>query len=148
MTWDEIRAIHEWLPASSDGWAQHPFGGGWVQDTASVAAGVYVGPEAVVRGFAVLTAGAVEDRAIVGGFAAMTGGRAKDSAVIGGSAMITGNFTLAGNARMGGSAIGQGDAVVDGEAVIGGNTVVGESAQITSVTVVSGTVGGRTKLAP
>jgi len=50
MNWDALRMIHLWLPESSDGWHQHPNGGGWVQDTATVANTVLVGEHALVYG--------------------------------------------------------------------------------------------------
>ncbi|MFH1497257.1 MAG: hypothetical protein ABII82_05460 [Verrucomicrobiota bacterium] len=50
MTWDELRQIHSWLPVSSEGWHQHNNGGGWVEDTAYVAATVQVCGEAQVCG--------------------------------------------------------------------------------------------------
>ena len=48
MTWTEIRVIHPFLPKSSDGWHQHLNGGGWVQDTATVAETAHVGERAIV----------------------------------------------------------------------------------------------------
>lgn len=48
MTWNEIREVYPWLPESSDGWHQHGKNGGWVEGTATVAAGVTLGPSVVV----------------------------------------------------------------------------------------------------
>lgn len=51
MTWDEIRKLHPDLPESSEGWHQHPNGGGWVNKNAVIHNDrIYIGERAVIRG--------------------------------------------------------------------------------------------------
>ncbi len=48
--WEAIRKTHPRLPSSREGWHQHENGGGWVSETANVAAKAMVGPKALVFG--------------------------------------------------------------------------------------------------
>ena len=46
-------------PSPRPGWHRHPYGGGWVQDTATVEPTAHVGPNAMVSGYAVVSDSAV-----------------------------------------------------------------------------------------
>ena len=48
MTFEELQI---WFPgATLDTWKSHQNGGGWVQNTASVADSAFIGPNAIVYG--------------------------------------------------------------------------------------------------
>lgn len=68
---------------------RHPNGGGWVADTAHVADTAYVGPDALVFGYAFVC-----DEACVDG-----------NARVFGEACVDGNAQALGNARVGGNAV-------------------------------------------
>ena len=99
---------------------QHPNGGGWVADSATVADTAYVGPSAHVGGLAIVT-----DSAIVAGKASVGG-----SAIVWGSACVGGSAIVDGSASVGGSAVVWGSAIVDGSASVGGSAIVDGSASV------------------
>ena len=105
-----------WKPAgfngtSASGYAQHSNGGGWVSNKASVAASVFVGPNAVVNGgkvsgnariedFAVVNGGTISGNAVVRGRALVTAGTISDDAVLEEDAwLVSGN--ISGKAKVG-----------------------------------------------
>jgi len=71
---------------------RHANGGGWVANTAAVAASAYVGPDAMVLGKA-----KVLDHAIVDEYAVVAG-----NAVVSGHARVSGPAIIQGNAKVGG----------------------------------------------
>jgi len=74
----------------------HPNGGGWVADTATVAATAYVGPDALVSNYAVVSDNAqVYDDAQVSDNA-----QVYDDAQVSGNALVYGNAQVSGNARV------------------------------------------------
>ncbi|PYG87521.1 dockerin type I repeat protein [Ruminiclostridium sufflavum DSM 19573] len=98
--------------------AYHSNGGGFVASTASVAASVYVGPDAKVLGNAVISGNArIEDHAVVKGRAKISG-----NATLCGYAIVDGTASISNNAYIGDTAI------VAGEASVSGNAKVLESA--------------------
>jgi UDP-3-O-[3-hydroxymyristoyl] glucosamine N-acyltransferase len=108
MTLQELRT--EFSDATADTWHQHPHGGGWVENTASVADSVYVGPNAVVSGYARAQGRArICDHAWVYGTACISGeaqifGNAwvGDQAQVCERAWVYDNARVAGNARLSG----------------------------------------------
>jgi carbonic anhydrase/acetyltransferase-like protein (isoleucine patch superfamily) len=88
----------------------HHNGGGFVAATATVASGVYVGPNAVVTG----------------------------TANVSGSARITGQAVVMDNARVSGNAIIDGYAVVGGNAAVTENAKVGEYARVNNGSNIQG----------
>ena len=114
VTWDKIRKLHSWLPATSDGWHQHKNGGGWVQDTATVEDDAFVGEFAVVSGSAWVC-----DSAMVSGSAVVC-----DSAMVSGSARVSVSARVSDSAWVSGSARVSGSAWVIGSAWVSGSAVV------------------------
>lgn len=116
----------------------HSNGGGWVADSAQVEDSVYVGPDAMVLGNAVLTGNVrVEDHAIVAGSTT-----ASDNVVISGHAVIDGGGMIYDNGWIFGSVTLSGNAVIGDRAVVtnsckvSGNAKVLQKAYLTdSVTV-------------
>ena len=97
----QIAKIEELEPAVNDeidgmtNGHRHPRGGGWVQNTATVADTAYVGPNAYVLGKAqVLDNAAIEDSAIVVDDAVV-----RDNAKVSGRAIISGSAVVSGYAR-------------------------------------------------
>ena len=105
-----------WKPAgfngtTASGYAQHSNGGGWVSNKASVAASVFVGPNAVVNGgkvsgnarieyFSVVNGGTISGNAVVRGRALVTAGTISDDAVLEEDAwLVSGN--ISGKAKVG-----------------------------------------------
>ena len=73
---------------------QHPNGGGWVADTATVDPTAYVGPNAKVFG-----------KAMIHGNATVAGdAQVFDNAAVSGNAIVTGNPKVHGNAQVSGDA--------------------------------------------
>lgn len=114
----------------------HPNGGGWVSNNATVAASVYVGPRAIVRGNANISGNVrIEDNAWV------EGAVVKDNVVISGNANIfsgtySGNVKVTDNAilnhcTVSGNVIAKGNALEWG-VTLGGEVVVGGDAEIGS----------------
>jgi hypothetical protein len=97
-------------------WARHPNGGGWVQNTASVALSAFIAPFSVVGGEARVTGRAhVLDEALVHGTAVVA-----EDAVVYGRAYVTGRARIRGRARVGGSAeVGGFFVMQDGELMTG-----------------------------
>lgn len=95
---------------------RHANGGGWVDDAASVASEVYVGPRALVLGTSAITGRAridgcaivenavIGDRAVVTDNAVVRGGKMSDSAIVA-DRCFADNNVLSGAARLGGSAM-------------------------------------------
>ncbi len=107
------------IKASSAG-EDHINGGGFVAKSAKVDEGVYVGPDAMVLGNAVVTGNArIEGHAVVMGNAKVSG-----DAVIDGFAVVAGNAAVGHEAHVGDSA------VVTGSAMVSGNANVIESAYV------------------
>lgn len=124
----------EWEGQKSGG-AAHSNGGGWVASTASVAASVYVGPNAKVLDHATLTGNArIEDFAIVKGYATVS-----DNAVVKENAMVYGDAAISGNATISGEARVLNSAKVMGNAFVTDNAFV-QSATISDNAIVCGNV--------
>ena len=124
----------------------HANGGGWVDNTASVADSVYVGKDAMVLGSAKISGNArIEDHAVVAGTAVV-----KDQAVISGHAVIdgggwvylngwkTGNVEVSGNAVITDSAVAAIGATISGDAKICQKAFVTEAATVTDHAVIKG----------
>lgn len=124
----------------------HSNGGGWVADTAKVDDSVYVSPDAMVLGNAVLTGNArVEDYAIINGDVSVS-----DNAVISGHAIINGGgyyysdgwklgkVTISGNAQVGDSAVVITGCTVSGNAKVLQKAYITEASTITDNAVVKG----------
>lgn len=92
----------------------HANGGGWVSNNASVNAGAYVGPYAIVRSGTVGATARIED------FATVDGGNISGTAIIRGNAMVY-------NATISGSAIVEGNAWMEGGSVTGTANVKGNA---------------------
>jgi hypothetical protein len=124
LTWEEIRKVHPWLPESSEGWHQHPKGGGWVHEDASVSEGSFIGERALVYGEAQVCGEAlVYGEARVYGEALVCG-----EAQVYGEARVYGEALVCGEARVYGEARVCGEAQVCGEArVYGEARVCGEA---------------------
>ena len=83
---------------------RHPYGGGWVADTATVHDTAYVGRKALVSGDARVLAYAricerarIRDDAVVSDYAKVCGNaRVEDDAFVGGTAHLSGNAKLSG----------------------------------------------------
>jgi carbonic anhydrase/acetyltransferase-like protein (isoleucine patch superfamily) len=149
-------------PSAKAEYAPHPNGGGMVQNTATVDASVYVGPEARVSGTAVLQGNVrVEDYAIVGGAAQLSGNArvsenavvldgatVKDDAHISGQARISGHATVDGQAEVSGRARVSGEALISGEAVVTEQARIGDRAQVLEQARVvgNGEMGAETKV--
>lgn len=92
----------------------HPNGGGFVANSASVAATAFVGPKAVV-----LDQARVEGTARIEGMGVVRGAATvKDQAVVAGQAVVSERATLAGRARAGGGAVIAQNATVQGDASV------------------------------
>lgn len=75
---------------------QHPNGGGWVADTATVADTAYVNPNAKVFGNAV-----VSDYAVISGYAKVfSNARVFDNAKVSGNAQVSGNARVFGSTKI------------------------------------------------
>lgn len=108
------------------GWHRHPNGGGWVQDTAYVAATAYVGPDAQVSDNAWVYGDArVCDNAWVYGNAQVYG-----DARVYGNARVYGDAWVWCNARVFDNAWVYGDARVCGNARVWGNARVSRSPKV------------------
>ncbi|HRR75550.1 MAG TPA: DUF6055 domain-containing protein [Ruminococcus sp.] len=104
----------------------HPNGGGWVDDSASVADSVYVGPDAMVLGNAKLSGSVrVEDHAV-----AANSVTAKDNVVISGHAIVDGGGWVYDNGWKMGSVSLSGSAVISGSAVVTNSCSVSGSAKV------------------
>ena len=125
--------------ATLETWHTHPNGGGWVQNTASVSASAFVGPNAIVSGNAQVSGNAeVVGDAVVSGNARVLGdavvyGNAKvfGNAVVFGAAQIYANAQVSGSADVHADAQVSGDARVSGNAVVYGNAKVFGNAEVT-----------------
>ncbi len=108
----------------------HSNGGGWVDNTATVAATAYVGPNARVLGSAQVTGYArIEDYAVVAGSA-----RVQNYAIVSGysvvkdSAIVRGNARIRDHATIAETAVVQDNAVVEEFAYVISNTIIKDSA--------------------
>ncbi len=115
----------------------HTNGGGWISNNANVAATVYVGPYAIVKGGTLTGTVRIED------FATMEGGNISGNAIIRGNACVY-NATISGNAIVEGNAWMEGGSVTNtanlkgnamcwgaaysGTVVVGGDAEVGSCA--------------------
>ncbi len=97
--------------------AYHPNGGGWVEETATVADSVYVGPRAKICNSPEVSGNVRIDGGNYGAFV-YNNARVYGNAFIGEYSYISGNAHVYGNARVLGSAV-EGNAKVYGSAVIG-----------------------------
>jgi UDP-3-O-[3-hydroxymyristoyl] glucosamine N-acyltransferase len=108
---------------------RHANGGGWVADTASVDAGVHVGPEAQVYGKS-----HVYGEALVSGKAHVYG-----EALVSGKAMVSGEAQVYGKSHVYGEALVSGKAHVYGEARVCGEALVcGEARVYTTPLLLTG----------
>ncbi|TLS43537.1 avirulence protein [Streptomyces montanus] len=89
-------------PAATGGGHWHSNGGGWVDNRASVASTVYVGPRAAVFGSSTVTGNArIEGLAWVNSGARISGNAVvKDNAIVQGGADLSGSTVLGGDAEM------------------------------------------------
>lgn len=122
-------------PTPSGTFKTHSNGGGKVATTASVASTAYVGPNAVVMGYATVSGNAIiDDYAIVAGNATVSGNAyVGDYAVLFDRAEVTDNarvienacvyvdYTVSGSAVVKGSSLGLYDGSVTGEAITYGD---------------------------
>jgi len=105
-----LLAIHP--NATVETWHQHPNGGGWVENTATVADSAYLGDSSAVYGDAWVSGNAwVYGNAQVYGNARVYG-----NAQVYGNARVYGNAWVSGDARVSGNARVSGDARVYGDA--------------------------------
>ena len=112
--------------ATLETWHVHPNGGGWVQNTASVSASAFVGPDAIVSGNA-----RVSDHAQIYGLARVGGNaRVQGYAQVSEHVQISGLARVLGNARVRGYAVVLGNAVVYGYANVFGNAQVSGYARV------------------
>jgi carbonic anhydrase/acetyltransferase-like protein (isoleucine patch superfamily) len=96
-----VQPVHGLL---RDEWHQHPYGGGWVQNTARVDPTAYIAPEALVLGRSrVLGRACVLDQACIKGNATVAGhakvceqARVSDSAHLSGTCFVTGTALIRG----------------------------------------------------
>lgn len=98
-------------PQLKNGGHLHPNGGGWVENSATVANSVFIGPHAIVLGnsqisgdvritnTAIVRDALVSDQVIIEGNACVLGGTLSDQARIGGQAFLENN-TISENARV------------------------------------------------
>lgn len=95
---------------------QHVNGGGWVADTASADATVYIGPLAMVHGFA-----SIRDYAYIDGQADIAGyAIVKDQACVRGNAVIRGSCEISEKAEIAGDVFLSGDVKINGRTVMNG----------------------------
>lgn len=92
----------------------HVNGGGFVAETATVADSVYVGPDAMVTGWANVSGNAV----------------IKDYAVVTGSASVSGNAVIGGHAVIAENAAVKDNAIVGDYAGVMGNAVISENGRV------------------
>ena len=121
--------------------APHPNGGGWVHDTAKVAATAYVGPESEVC-----------KHAQVSGNTTVSGSAIYDHVTVSGSAVIRNSF-LAGNAGVSGNArvidaYVWDSARVSGDAKVMGGAWVHDNAEVSGTAIVrrSAIIAGKGKV--
>ena len=133
---EELTRRVKFLQRSAKG-HRHPNGGGFVSDSARVAATAYVGPNAMV-----LDGARVEDNACIHEYAVVHGAKTviRGHAKVGGKAWVFGDITVGGNARIlesavvttvGRSPIGrtrgsfpEGQAEINGNAVLKGEHIL------------------------
>lgn len=117
---------------------RHPYGGGFVADTASVDDTVYVGQDAMVLGNSVVT-----DRAVISGHAVVCNARVSDTARINDYACVYGFWwaqpTISENAKVGENAVVTAGASVSGNARIMGNAYLLDNYSVTDDATVKGT---------
>ncbi|MHB9860567.1 DUF6055 domain-containing protein [Streptomyces sp. YIM S03343] len=89
-------------PTATGGGHWHSNGGGWVDDSANVAASVYVGPRAAVFGNSTVTGNArIEGLSWVNSGATISGNVVvKDNAIVQGGAKLSGKVVVGGDAEM------------------------------------------------
>ena len=117
MTLTELKKLHP--SATIKTWHKHPKGGGWVENTATVADSAYVGECARVYGNArVYGSTQVSDNTQVSGDA-----RVSDNAWVYGNAQVYGNARVSGDAQVSGDARVYGDARVSGDAWVYGGQI-------------------------
>ena len=136
-TYEQLQKLFPTATLST--WHQHPFGGGWVENTATVADTAYVGPDALVFENAQVFGNAwvfenaqVSDNALVYGNAQVS-----DNALVYGNARVYGNALVRGDACVFGNALVRGDARVYGNALVRGDAWVFGNAKITGTTRIS-----------
>ncbi len=112
-------ATPTWSNRSYNNMRQHPNGGGWVSNTANVAATAYVGPNALVLDYATVSGNAVID-----GYAIVAqNARVTDNAYVGDTAVVFDRAQISGNARVIESACVYVDYKVSGDAVVKGQSL-------------------------
>ena len=116
----------------------HPYGGGFVADTAYVEDSVYVGKEAMVLGNSEVTG-----HAVITGRAVVNNAIVSDSARITDSACVYGFWwavpTVSGNAKIGERAVVTAGATISGNARIMGNAYILDNYTVTDDATVKGT---------
>lgn len=134
-----------WVPADTSNYTRHSNGGGLVSNKAYVAPSVYVGPNAVVNGgailgnvriedFAVIESGRIFGNAIIRGRALVSSGTIKDNAILEEDAWLV-SGTLSGNAKVGALSVIRNTNVKDYAQIYGvmwpvENSTVGGTAQL------------------
>lgn len=124
---------------------RHPNGGGWVSNTATVAATAYVGPRARVLDDAIVTGRSrIEDFAVVRERARITGNAVVSGySVVQGAALVQGNARIRDHALVGGwSTVVQDQAMVEGYAWLDGPTVKDSAVVRGNAFVWGGTLSG------
>lgn len=118
-SWFDI-SESESMEIAGERFRRHRVGGGWVSLTATVGAGVYVAPRAMIRGRAVVVGAVrlfdeavVEEAGIVAGCCTL-----RNRSSVGGEAILRGNVSLADMAR------------VDGIARVGGSVTLRHFARV------------------
>jgi hypothetical protein len=97
---------------------RHLKGGGWVEDSAEVSVGAFVGPDAGVFEFAqVMGSAQVIGTAWVCGTAIVA-----DSAIVGGDSVVEGDARVVGDAEVTDNAYVAGDVCLGGSCKVGGDT--------------------------
>jgi len=128
--WEHMRIQCPWLPERSDGWHQHPNGGGWVQDTALAEPSAYVGPDALVFGSAQVRENArVCDSAHVYGHASL-----RDAAQAYGHARIRNSARLYAMSRIYDRAQITGNAIITGDTHVCGSVTISNRVRLVSGT--------------
>lgn len=117
---------------------EHPYGGGFVADTAEVADTVYVGKDAMVLGKS-----KISDNAVITGHAVVSNATVSDNAKISDYACVYGFWwatpTISGNAKIGENAVVTAGACVSGNARVMGNAYLLDSYHVTDNATVKGT---------
>lgn len=128
------------LKPAPTGWHYHSYGGGLVQNTATVSDTAFVGPGArVCENAQVLDNAVVRDEAVVTGSSILRGcAQVRWKAEMSGFAQMSDNSSLGGHARLGGHAQLSDNAEVWSDAVVKGHTKVSGDAEVWGNAVLDG----------